>query len=92
MLGTTTPHIQGMLKERYPKANKVAIDAIDFLAFTHLEQSVKEDVSYLKEHELIRGDSVVSGWVYDVKNGKVSKSRMVSESGFDGDFQIARII
>ena len=81
-----------MLKERYPKANKAAIDAIDFLAFTDLNQSVKDDVSLLKENELIRKDSVISGWVYEVETGKVSKSRMVSESGFDGSFQINQII
>jgi carbonic anhydrase len=85
MLTFTTPQLQGVLKERYPEANQAAIDAIDFYPFSHLEQSVKDDVAYLKGHALVKKDSVISGWVYDVKTGKVSKSRMISESDGDGD-------
>jgi carbonic anhydrase len=88
----TNQKLHGVLKERYPQADKASIDAIDFLPFTDLEQSVKVDVAYLKGHELIKKDSVISGWVYDVKTGKVSKSSMISEPGSDGDFQINRIV
>ena len=80
----TDDGLKGRLRKSYPNANTTKIDAIDFLPFSDIdiEQSVKNDVNYLKDHELIKKDIVISGWVYDVKTGKVSKSRVVSESSF----------
>ena len=74
MQTVTNPQLHGTLKERFPHADKATIDAIDFFPFLHLEQSVKDDIAYLKGNELIKKDTVISGWVYDVKTGKVSKS------------------
>ena len=44
---------------------------IDFMPFTDLEQAVREDVAFLKASDLIASDSVIRGFVYDVKTGTV---------------------
>ncbi len=44
---------------------------IDFLPFTDLEQSVREDVAFLKSSPLIPDGVVIRGFVYDVRTGKL---------------------
>jgi carbonic anhydrase len=46
---------------------------IDFLPFPDLEQSVRDDVQFLKDSPLIPDDISVRGFVYDVKTGKVTE-------------------
>ena len=46
-------------------------DDIDFLPFTDLEQSVREDVAFLKSSPVIPDDVVIRGFVYDVRTGKL---------------------
>ena len=46
---------------------------IDFLPFPDLEQSVRDDVRFLKDSPLVPDDVSVRGFVYDVKTGKVSE-------------------
>jgi carbonic anhydrase len=46
---------------------------IDFLPFPDLEQSVRDDVKFLKDSALVPDDVSVRGFVYDVKNGKLSE-------------------
>lgn len=48
---------------------------IDFLPFSDLEQSVRDDVRFLKESPLIGDDVTVRGFVYDVKSGRVTEVR-----------------
>lgn len=43
----------------------------DFLTFSDLEQSVRDDVETLKNSELIPDDITISGAVYEVETGKV---------------------
>ncbi|KAJ7594917.1 carbonic anhydrase [Mycena floridula] len=50
-----------------------AVDAIDFLEFNDVEASVKEDVEFLKNHPLVLKGTTVTGWIDDVKTGKVSQ-------------------
>ncbi|KEY71683.1 hypothetical protein S7711_02916 [Stachybotrys chartarum IBT 7711] len=47
-------------------------DNIAFLSFSDVEQSVVEDVDALKKSGLIL-DVPITGYVYDVKTGKISK-------------------
>lgn len=47
------------------------VDQIDFGPFPDLEQSVKDDVKFLKGNPLLLDGTVVTGWTYDVKTGKV---------------------
>jgi carbonic anhydrase len=46
-------------------------DHIDFLPFKDLEQSVRDDVAILKASPLIPNTIEISGFIYDVHNGKV---------------------
>lgn len=43
----------------------------DFLPFKDLDQAVRDDVAYLKNSRLVPNSINISGWVYDVKTGKV---------------------
>jgi carbonic anhydrase len=45
--------------------------AIDFLPFSDVEDSVREDVRTIRENPLLPPDVVVSGWVYDVRTGRL---------------------
>ena len=58
------------LTQEYPNARQ-EIESIDFLPFLDTEESVKNDVKFLKEHPLVLDESTITGWIYDVKTGKV---------------------
>jgi carbonic anhydrase len=45
---------------------------IDFLPFGDLEQSVRDDVATIQASPLLPDGIEVTGWVYDVKTGKIS--------------------
>jgi carbonic anhydrase len=47
--------------------------SIDFLPFPDLEQSVRDDVEFLEDSQLVPDDVSVRGFVYDVKSGKVTE-------------------
>ncbi|KAG8925691.1 hypothetical protein FRC01_009826 [Tulasnella sp. 417] len=51
------------------------VDQISFLPFPDLEQSIKEDVAYLKGSPLLLEEtkSKITGWIYDVYSGKVTQ-------------------
>ena len=71
MLTFKNETLQRNLTEKYPNA-KQEIESIDFLPFPDLEGSVKDDVKFLKEHPLVLDESTITGWIYDVKTGKVT--------------------
>ncbi len=45
----------------------------DWLAFSDLPQSVRDDVRRIKNHPLVPKDVEVYGYVYDVKTGRLQK-------------------
>lgn len=51
----------------------LAVDAEDqdFLPFTDIEESVREDIALLKNSPLIPEDIIISGAIYDVDTGRV---------------------
>jgi carbonic anhydrase len=57
-------------KEVGPEAGAVA-NSVDFLAFTDLDQSVRDDVAFIRESPLIASDIAVHGMVYDVRTGEL---------------------
>ncbi|MGA8302699.1 MAG: carbonic anhydrase [Thermoplasmata archaeon] len=57
------------LRERVQRELELDASKIDFLPFVDLEQSVREDVAWLRSSGGIRGDVIVTGHVYDVRNG-----------------------
>ncbi|HWZ20757.1 MAG TPA: hypothetical protein VNW73_18325, partial [Ktedonobacteraceae bacterium] len=44
---------------------------IDFLPFKDLEQSVRDDVATIKNSPLLLKNIEVSGFIYDVKSGRL---------------------
>ncbi len=46
-------------------------DHIDFLPFKDLDQSVRDDVTLLRNSPLIPQSIAISGFIYDVKDGKL---------------------
>jgi carbonic anhydrase len=60
-----------------------AVDQIDFLEFSDLESSVRDDVAWLRSHPLLLRETVVTGWVYEVETGQVSWCFLVG--GGDGE-------
>ena len=71
MLTFTNDVIRDKLKAEYPHASS-EIDSIDFGPFPQLEESVKSDVQFLKDHPLVLKESKITGWVYEVETGKVN--------------------
>jgi carbonic anhydrase len=67
MLTFTSEELQRKLAE------ETGTDAsgIDFLTFTDLEESVREDVRRIKESPFVLDDIPVSGFVYDVRTGRL---------------------
>jgi carbonic anhydrase len=46
---------------------------IDFLPFSDLEESVRQDVRRIRENPFVAEDVEVSGWIYDVKTGQLQE-------------------
>lgn len=49
----------------------VDVSGQDFLPFSDLEQSVRDDVAFLRSSPLIPATTPISGAIYDVTNGQV---------------------
>ncbi len=72
MVTFSTPQLRTLVKDSDPtNAALGEVDKIDFLEFQGLEESVKEDVKFLKEHPLVLPETKITGWVYEVETGKV---------------------
>lgn len=53
---------------------------IDFLPFSNLEESVREDVAFLLSSPLIAADVLIRGFVYDVRTGTLSEVQFDSNA------------
>ncbi|WP_074414235.1 beta-class carbonic anhydrase [Streptococcus suis] len=51
----------------------VDVTGQDFLPFTDIEESVREDIALLKQSPLIPADVEISGAVYDVDTGRMTE-------------------
>ncbi len=71
----TTPELCQQIKDAAPGDISVsqAADEMDLLEFSDLEESVRSNVKFIREHPLVLPETVVTGWVYDVKTGKVCR-------------------
>ena len=67
MLTFDNPTLYGICRE---DLGEDASD-IDFLPFSDLEQSVRDDVELIRSSPLIAKDTPVTGFIYDVKTGKI---------------------
>jgi carbonic anhydrase len=43
------------------------------IVVTSLSRAVRDDVAYIRESKLVPNDVAVSGWIYDVETGKVTR-------------------
>lgn len=68
MLTFTEEKLRAILKETTP----VSADHLAFLPFGDLEQSVKDDIEYLKHSPYVL-DVPITGYIYDVKSGSINK-------------------
>jgi carbonic anhydrase len=69
MLTFDNATLQGICRDR------LTADAsdIDFLPFSDLEQSVRDDVALIRDSPLIPNDVAVHGFIYDVKTGRIDE-------------------
>jgi carbonic anhydrase len=67
MLTFSNDDLRAKLKQDF----HVSADHIDFLPFKDLEQSVRDDVATIKNSPLIPDSVTVSGFIYDVRSGKL---------------------
>src|SRR5436309_11487476 len=59
------------LRTKLKQELNASADHIDFLPFKDLEQSVRDDVATIKASPLIPKNVEVSGFIYDVKSGRL---------------------
>lgn len=68
MLTFTNTDLRTKLKQEL----QAEADHLDFLPFSNLEQSVRDDIATLKDSPLIPDTVDISGFIYDVKTGRLS--------------------
>jgi carbonic anhydrase len=51
----------------------------DFLPFKNLDDSVREDIEFLQATQLLDPETLIKGFVYDVKTGKLREVRLEAE-------------
>jgi len=59
------------LRKKLKQDLNAEAENIDFLPFKNLEQSVRDDVATIKNSPLLLKNIEVSGFIYDVKSGKL---------------------
>jgi carbonic anhydrase len=69
MLTFTNPALHAKVKQDLGADST----AIDFLPFSDVEESVREDVEFLQSSPLIPGDVPIRGFVYDVRTGRLNE-------------------
>lgn len=77
MLTFTTAQLREKLKASAEEGNAervaAAADGIQFLEFSDLDRSIKDEVEFVKNHPLILKETEVTGWVYHVESGKIRR-------------------
>ncbi|KAK9382151.1 carbonic anhydrase [Kockiozyma suomiensis] len=43
----------------------------EFLSFTNVEQSVRDDIKFIRDSKVVKPEIPISGWVYEVETGKI---------------------
>ncbi len=75
MLTFSNEQLRQKLKERYGKDP----GNVDYLPFSDLEQSVRDDVETIRSYPFAKKNTRVSGYVFDVKSGRLRE--VTSEAG-----------
>jgi carbonic anhydrase len=69
MLTFTNPDLHAKVKQDLNADSS----GIDFLPFSDVDDSVREDVAFLLSSPLIPGDVLIRGFVYDVRTGTLNE-------------------
>jgi len=69
----TNDSIRQRLTDSLGSAASDAAVAIDFLPFTDLEQSVRDDIAVLNASPLLRPETEINGFIFDVKTGRLQQ-------------------
>ncbi|HEX6105710.1 MAG TPA: carbonic anhydrase [Gemmatimonadales bacterium] len=64
------------LREKVRKELGSDTGEFDFLPFQDLEESVREDIEFLTATQLLNPDTLIRGFVYDVRTGKLSEVKV----------------
>ncbi|KAJ7102351.1 carbonic anhydrase [Mycena belliarum] len=69
------PELKRLVKWASPDDTSCAeqVDKIDFLEFKDLEESVKDDVNFLKESPLILKGTKITGWIHHLETGEATR-------------------
>ncbi len=73
MLKFTNDALRSQCVETFGENASEAADSIDFLPFGDLEQSVRDDLTLIRESPLIPDSIPVRGFVYDVSTGLLAE-------------------
>jgi carbonic anhydrase len=65
-------HTNEEIREKVAQATGADASDIDFQVFTNLEKSVRDDVERIKHSPYIPDNIDVSGFIYDVRSGRLS--------------------
>jgi carbonic anhydrase len=76
MLTFTNPDLHAKVKQDLGADSS----GIDFLPFSNVEESVREDVAFLLSSPLISADVLIRGFVYDVRRGTLSEVHFDSQA------------
>ena len=64
------------VKAKPPKLNvspASAIERVSFLTFRDLQQSIRDDVAFLREHPLVLEDTRIRGMIYNVDDHEINE-------------------
>ncbi|KAK9450503.1 carbonic anhydrase [Limtongia smithiae] len=70
MLTFADAELHALLRERFGGED---VPDVDFLPFSDLEASVREDVAYVRAAKVVRAGVPVSGWIYEVETGRLRR-------------------
>ena len=64
------------VRAKLKAATGASADDVDFMPFTDLEASARDDVRTIRAHPLLPTDLEVTAWVYDVTTGTVDEVKV----------------
>ncbi len=73
MLTFSNDDLRSQCIEVFGSAVAKPVETIDFLPFEDLEQSVREDVTLIRDSPLIPEEIPVRGFIYDVQTGAIAE-------------------
>jgi carbonic anhydrase len=67
----TEDSVKKQLAPEFGLSAQATLKSLSFLPISDIDQSVVEDVEFLKHHPLIHQETVISGWVYQIEDGLI---------------------